>query len=229
MAARHPVFALTYDLLAPGMDAAGAGEHRRRLLAGLSGRVVEVGAGPGRNFSWYPPEVRQVVAVEPEPYLRRRALHAAGQSLVSVDVVDGVAEALPVADGWADTVVFALVLCSVADPDRALAEARRVVRPGGALRFYEHVAADSPGWRRAQQIADRVWPRVAGGCHTHRDPVATIRRAGFHVDTLDRFAFPPGRGAGLVSTHVLGSARRDPDGVTGPPGTHATEAGTQVD
>jgi SAM-dependent methyltransferase len=142
-AVRHPVFARVYARVGHLMDAE-IGDHRRRLLAALTGRVLEVGAGNGLNFPHYPATVTGVLAVEPEPYLRRLALAAASQAPVPIRVVDGTAEAMPAPDGAFDAVVASLVLCTVTDPDQAWAETRRVLRPGGRLRFYEHVRATDP-------------------------------------------------------------------------------------
>jgi len=206
----HPVFARLYARLRPVMDRQGAAEHRARLLAGTAGRVVEVGAGEGANFGHYPPEVTGVVAIEPDPFLRAEAARRASESVVQVEVVDGCAERLPVADGSADAVVMCLVLCSVTDQAAALAEAFRVVRPGGQLRFYEHVAA-LPGRRlaRVQRIADAtVWPWLMGGCHVGRDTTAAIAAAGFVIEELDRFDFPPGRPS-PAAPHMLGWAVRE--------------------
>jgi ubiquinone/menaquinone biosynthesis C-methylase UbiE len=204
---RRPVFARCYARVAHLMDAE-IGDHRRRLLAGLTGRVLEVGAGHGLNFPHYPATVTEVLAVEPEPYLRRLALAAARQAPISIRVVDGTAEALPAPDRAVDAVVTSLVLCTVADPDQALAETRRVLRPGGRLRFYEHVRAQDPRLARWQDRLERPWGWLAGGCHPNRDTVATITAAGLQVVQLDRFdlqTMPP-----LARPHVLGVAERGP-------------------
>ena len=189
-------------------EEAGQREHRRELLAGLSGRVVEVGAGNGLNFPHYPPQVEEVVAVEPEGYLRERAREAAAEAAVPIRVVGGLAERLPLDDGSADAGVVSLVLCSVASQAAALAELRRVLRAGGELRFYEHVRGDAPGLARLQRAADVVWPHLAGGCHTHRDTPRAIERAGFAIETCRRFSFRPCSVLAPIEPHVLGRARR---------------------
>jgi ubiquinone/menaquinone biosynthesis C-methylase UbiE len=201
----HPLFARCYARVGHLMDAEIAG-HRRRLLTDLAGRVLEVGAGNGLNFPHYPATVTKVLAIEPEPYLRRLALAAASQAPVPIRVTDGTAEALPAPDATFDAVVASLVLCTVADPDQALAEVRRVLRPGGRLRFYEHVRAEDPRLARWQDRLQRPWGWLVGGCHPNRDTVAAITAAGLQVVRLDRFdlkAMPP-----LARPHVLGVAER---------------------
>lgn len=201
----HPIFARLYShLIVKGFEKQGGEELRRRLLAELSGSVVEVGAGDGANFAHYPAAVTRVVAVEPDPYLRGRAAEAASSA---VEVVDGDAGRLPLGDGEADTVVFCLVLCSVPDQAAALAEARRVLGPGGRLVLLEHVRAHHPGRTRKVQagLDATVWPRLFGGCHVGRDTVGAVEAAGFGFSELERFAFPEGSRLPM-SPAVIGTA-----------------------
>jgi len=204
----HPLFARGYARMAAKAESKGAAAHRTELLAGLTGRVIEVGAGNGLNFAHYPDTVEHVLAVEPEPLLRDLATKASEHAPVTVEVVDGVADALPAEDAAFDAGVASLVLCSVADQDQALTELWRVIRPGGELRFYEHVRADTPGFARFQRAIDVIWPHVGGGCHTSRDTQSAIERAGFEVLTSRRFRFIPCWLAGPVAPHVVGVARR---------------------
>lgn len=206
---KNPIFARLYARMSPGMDEGGMAEHREDLLAGVAGRVIEMGAGNGLNFAHYPAEVTGVLAVEPEPYLRGIARDAAARAPVPVEVAEGSAERLPAGDGEFDAAVASLVLCSVPDQRAALRELHRVVRPGGQLRFMEHVRAESAGLRRAQRIADAtLWPVLCGGCHTGRDTVAAIERTGFTIERLDRFMFPEMRVPLPASPHVAGLAVR---------------------
>jgi SAM-dependent methyltransferase len=203
----HPIFARLFSW---GVSNAPAEQmdHRRRLLSGLSGRVIEVGAGNGINFALYPPEVTELLAVEPEAYLRRRAEEAAAEAPIAVTVVDGLADSLPAADASFDAGIASLVLCSVPAQDRALAELRRVIRPGGELRFYEHVRAHDERHARSQDRINRFWPRFSGGCHPNRDTPAAIEAAGFAIEHCDRFKFKPMVGMKAIEPHVIGTARR---------------------
>jgi ubiquinone/menaquinone biosynthesis C-methylase UbiE len=138
---RHPIFAPAFDRISPLMERE-AGPRRDELLARLSGRVVEIAAGNGANFAHYPPTVDEVIAVEPEAYLRERATERASSATVPVDVRDGLADDLPLEDASVDAVVISLVLCSVPDPGR-----RRdgvVPRPQAAIKRVDRGVAASP-------------------------------------------------------------------------------------
>jgi ubiquinone/menaquinone biosynthesis C-methylase UbiE len=205
----HPWFARFLARAAALEERRGGAEHRRRLLAGLHGRVVEVGVGSGVSFAYYPPTVDEVVAIEPEPNLRALALEAAPRAPVPVRVVDGLADNLPLDDASMDAAVVAGVLCSVPDQARALAELRRVLRPGGELRFHEHVAARSPRLAALQRALDAsLWPRLNGSCRLTRDTQAAVAAAGFTVEWLERFSFRPTLFATPVAPRILGAARR---------------------
>lgn len=186
-------------------------EHRRELLAGVAGRVVDLGAGDGANFAHFPAGVTEVLAVEPEPYLRERARRNAARAPVPVRVIDALADRLPLDDGSVDAAVACLVLCSVPDQAAALRELHRVIRPGGRLYFYEHVIAERRGLAGVQRLLERsgVWPFFAGGCHPARDTVAAIGAAGFDIERCRGFTFKPCPILLPVAPHVLGVACRD--------------------
>ncbi|MFJ4777546.1 class I SAM-dependent methyltransferase [Streptomyces sp. NPDC088762] len=206
----HPLFARFYARAgAIAETRAGFGALRTELLHGVSGRVIEIGAGNGLNFAHYPRAVSEVVAVEPERTLRRRAASAALRAEVPVDIVPGAAEALPVKSEAFDAAVVSLVLCTVRDLPRSLAELHRVLRPDAELRFFEHGLAPGPGMAAVQHALDRtVWPRLFGGCHTARDPLASIEAAGFRIVSHRSFRVPE-RGPVLPTSYcVMGAARR---------------------
>ena len=199
---KHPIFARVWTFISEREDKAGQNEYRQELLAGMRGRAIEIGVGNGRNFPHYPPEVEEVVAVEPEPYLRERAREAATQAPVRVDVVEGTDHPLPYDDDSFDVAVACLVLCSVPDQPRALAELRRVVKPGGELRFYEHVVPTRERQAKLFRLADSsgVWPTVGAGCHLSRDTGSAIAASGFEIERVRHVSFN-----GLP--HILGVAR----------------------
>lgn len=207
----HPVFARYYARISPAMDKGGMAAHRRQLLHGLTGPVIEIGAGNGLNFSHYPAGVTRVLAIEPDPHLREIARRNAAQAPVAVEVREGIAEELPADDAAFHAAVAALVLCSVADQQAALREIHRTLRPGGQLRFLEHVRAGTPALRGVQRLLDAtIWPALAGGCHTGRDTAAAIEQAGFAIDQLDPFRFPDTRLTMPATPHLRGTATRIP-------------------
>lgn len=203
---RHPIFARFFDRLSRATEHE-LGIHRDRLLAGLSGRVLEVGAGNGVNFGHYPPTVETVVAVEPEPFMRDKARHAATSTRVAVRLVDGVASRLPFESSSFDAVVASLVLCSVPELATALSEIRRVLKDAGELRFLEHVRADQPAKARLQIMLDRsrIWPLLGGGCHCSRQTMDAIAAAGFRVTEFESLPFGPSWW--ITNPHVRGAAR----------------------
>ncbi|MGW6522446.1 class I SAM-dependent methyltransferase [Streptomyces sp. NPDC054962] len=209
-AVHHPLFARFYARLGAAAETrAGLAAVRDQLLSGLSGRIIEIGAGNGLNFAHYPAAVSEVVAIEPERHLRTLALEAARRAEVPVDVVPAVAEALPVKSDAFDGAVLSLVLCSVRDVPRTLGELRRVLRPGGELRFFEHGPGGGPAMRFTQRALDRtVWPTLAGGCHLTRDTLDALREAGFEVGPYRRLTVPEKGPRSPASYCVLGRARR---------------------
>ena len=202
----NPFFARMWTVLSQ-YEPESLRELRRENLAGLSGRVLEVGAGTGSNFVHYPISVKEVIAVEPEPRLNVIAQRTAATAPMPVTVMDRAVEDLEPGAPF-DAVVCSLVLCSVEDQEGVLRQLFSMLRPGGELRYLEHVA--SGGARgRLQRMADAtIWPRLAGNCHTHRDTERAIVNAGFvqqsarHDWTLPAWVPLP------VSEHALGRAVR---------------------
>jgi len=176
------------------------------VLRDARGRVVELGAGTGLNFPRYPRSVDEVVATEPDPHMLRRASRAATTAGVPITLRQAGAEGLPFEDDSVDTVVATFVLCTVPDPAAALSETRRILKPGGALLFLEHVRAQDPRLARWQDRIRGPWGFFAAGCHPNRDTPSSIERAGFEVERIDRFPFAPAMP--LIRPHSKGVARK---------------------
>ncbi|HET9323426.1 MAG TPA: methyltransferase domain-containing protein [Gaiellaceae bacterium] len=163
-----------------------ARELRRALLAGLSGRVIEVGSGDGRSFEHYPAGVTSLLAVEPDPTARAGSADLVAAAAIPIEIVAGDAEALPAGDESFDAAVVMGLLCSVPEQAAALREIRRVLKPRGELRFWEHVRSENRLFRGVQHAIDSIfWTRSLGGCRTTRDTEAAIRAAGFEPETVD--------------------------------------------
>jgi SAM-dependent methyltransferase len=186
-----------------------AQEIRRRVLAGLSGEVIEVGSGDGRSFEHYPPEVQRLLAVEPDPTARAAAEPRAQGASFPIEIVEGDAASLPAVEATFDAAVVMGLLCSVPDPAAALRELRRVLKPGGELRFWEHVRSGNAAFRGVQRAADRLfWTKALGGCETTRDTLAAIRAAGFEVDRVDHGFHSSSLLTVTCAPYVQGAARR---------------------
>jgi SAM-dependent methyltransferase len=197
---RHPIFARFYERLSLATDKLER-EYRAEVAGGAHGRVLELGAGNGLNFEHYR-DASLVVALEPEPGMMRNAVPRAAAAPVRVVVIRAAGEALPFKDGSFDTVVSSLVLCSVRDPSRVAMEVRRVLKPGGEVRLFEHVRSREPRAGRWQDRVERPWGWFAGGCHPNRQTARTLERAGFRVD-VRRFPLGPPTPA---RPHVIGTA-----------------------
>ena len=181
----HRWFATLYDPINRMSERRVVGPLRRRLLADLSGDVLEVGAGTGANFEHYPPSAR-VIATEPDPHMLRRAqAKLATSGATNIDARMASAEQLPFPDASFDAVVCTLVLCTAGDVPRALAEMRRVLRPGGRLVFLEHVRGEGR-LGRFHDLVLPVWRWCGAGCHPNRRTEAAISAAGFEITSLDR-------------------------------------------
>lgn len=180
-----PVMAAVYDPFLWFGEIAGMRRRRRALLAETRGRVLEIGAGTGLNVAHYPSDVDDLLLAEPEPGMRRKLARRVTGLDRPARIIDAGAERLPLADSSVDTVVSTLVLCTVADPERALREIARVLRPDGELLFIEHVRADSRFHAACQDVLRRPWRGFAGGCVCNRPTLDLLRDCGFTVTADD--------------------------------------------
>jgi ubiquinone/menaquinone biosynthesis C-methylase UbiE len=203
----HRWYAATYDLISRGAERGLLGQLRPLVVGQAHGRVLEIGVGTGASFPYYQ-YAEILVATDPDPFMLRRAERRARDLACAVQLQQAEAEALPFVDGSFDAVVSALVLCTVANPDRALAEARRVLKTGGTFRFIEHVRAD--GWfGRAQDVVTPAWRWFGAGCHPNRRTVESIRAAGFDIVQLEQRTVARGPFVAGVATPTLEFGRAD--------------------
>jgi ubiquinone/menaquinone biosynthesis C-methylase UbiE len=205
----HPVFARFYDRLMASVEQGGLADMRRALLASASGRTLELGAGTGHNLPFYTDAVAELVLAEPDPYMAKRLdarLSEEGTRAREASVIAAPAEELPFDDGSFDTVVATLVFCTVQDPERAAAEARRVLVEGGVFLFLEHVRSSSRRLAWWQDRLQRPWGFFSGGCHPNRSTDQLLAGAGFWIDHLERGTLP--KVPPLARPLIRGAARR---------------------
>jgi ubiquinone/menaquinone biosynthesis C-methylase UbiE len=183
-------FSALYDRALKATEEGGLREMRRELLSTAHGRTVDLGAGTGANIELYPPAVTDLVLAEPDPHMVKRLRSHLAESDRSATVVEAPAQRLPFGDSSFDTAVFTLVLCTIPDPGAALAEAARILRPGGTMLFLEHVRSRSLRLARWQDRFEKPWRFVNDGCHCNRDTVATIEASPFALRRLERDRMP---------------------------------------
>jgi ubiquinone/menaquinone biosynthesis C-methylase UbiE len=184
------LYAHVYDAAAQREDRRGAAALRELLVADAEGDVLEIGTGTGRCLPHYRKATR-VVALEPDDGMRAIAERRVAARGLTVEVLDGDAMALPFPDDSFDTIVAAWVLCTIPDPRRALVEACRVLRPGGTVRFCEHVRSENRRLAARQDLLARPWRWVARGCRCNQDTVGVLQDVGFQISALALFDFEP--------------------------------------
>jgi ubiquinone/menaquinone biosynthesis C-methylase UbiE len=163
---------------------------RERVIGAAEGRVLEIGVGSGMNLPFYRPPVREVLALEPAPRLVTMARSASHASSMPVSFLEASAEAIPLDEHSVDTIVTTWTLCSIPQAATALAEMRRVLRPGGKLLFVEHGRAPDASVRWWQDRLTPVWRSISGGCHLNRPIQAMIEGAGFRIDRIETGYMP---------------------------------------
>jgi ubiquinone/menaquinone biosynthesis C-methylase UbiE len=198
-------FAALYDRSLKGTEEAGLREMRRETLSEARGRTIDIGAGTGANLGLYPEAVTELVLSEPDQYMVRRLRHRLADTGERVELIEAPAAGLPFEDASFDTAVFTLVLCTVPDPEAALAEAARILKPDGRLLFIEHVRAQDADLARWQDRLERPWRFFGDGCHCNRDTVATIEASPLALERVERGQLP--KAPPIVTPMARGAAR----------------------
>jgi ubiquinone/menaquinone biosynthesis C-methylase UbiE len=200
-------FATLYDCAFMLAERRGFREVRRRLVGRANGRVLEIGAGTGLNLEHYSSRVSELVLTEPDLHMVAKLRTRVATIPKELTVMQASAEEIPVDDATIDSVVSTLVLCTVPEPDRALREIVRILRPGGSFLFAEHVRSDSPWAARWQDRLNRPWGWYACGCECNRDTIASIEKSRLRIDEMSsdrlRWISP------LVRPLVIGIAVND--------------------
>jgi len=200
-----PLWPAIYDFIMRTCDRGGFGTMRHELVRDALGATIEIGAGTGGNLAHYPPDLERLVLVEPDRRMLRRLRARAGAMRPDADVVEASADRLPFPDESFDTAVVTFVLCTVPDPATALAEIRRVLRPGGRLLLAEHVRSDDPKLARRQDRQRRFYNLVVAGCNPNRDTITTVQAAGFTVDEIRSGEIP--KAPAVERPLIIGAAR----------------------
>ncbi len=180
------LFSRLYDPVMEVPENLGLRRLREKAIEGLRGRVLELGIGTGRNVPFYPDGVTHLAGVDPDEAMLDRARERARQAPFSVDLVPASAEELPFEDASFDAALATLAFCTIPDPQKALREARRVLKEGAEFRLLEHVRMEREPVAWVQEKATPLWKRAAGGCHLDRDTLAAVREAGFEVERVER-------------------------------------------
>jgi SAM-dependent methyltransferase len=199
-------FSALYDWFIRSTEEAGLRDMRRETLAAASGRAIDIGSGTGANLGLYPDAVTELVCAEPDPHMLKRLRAKAEEGMARPEIVQAPAESLPFPDSSFDTAVFTLVLCTVPDPSAALAEAARVLKPGGTLLFVEHVRSEEAGLARWQDRLEGPWRFFGDGCHCNRDTVHSIEDSPLTVELVHKGELP--KSPPLVRPLVRGIATR---------------------
>lgn len=204
----HKWFAAIYDKMLASEEKKFLGAIRAEMLKDVTGNVLEIGAGTGVNFQYYQAGAH-VTATEPDPYMLERAKKRASEAKVAIELRQVAAEELPFPDASFDFVIDTLVLCSVRDPRRVLAEIKRVLKPSGEFRLYEHVRYENPIGALSQDVISPAWQWFGAGCHPNRNTERYLREAGFQLsDVRMHKHLPPIPPMIFTRPHLQAVARR---------------------